>query len=79
MESRVDKATERHQKGYNCAQAVACTYADLVGMDEAAMFKVTEGFGAGMGLPNMKRYTDSMEIDTKIGVGTTVTMRVNLV
>lgn len=36
------------------------------------------GFGAGMGLPNMKRYTDSMEIDTVIGVGTTITMRVNL-
>jgi anti-sigma regulatory factor (Ser/Thr protein kinase) len=36
------------------------------------------GFGAGMGLPNMKRYTDSMDIDTTIGVGTTITMRVNL-
>jgi len=36
------------------------------------------GFGAGMGLPNMKRYTDSMEIDTQVGVGTTVKMRVNL-
>ncbi len=36
------------------------------------------GFGAGMGLPNMKRYTDSMEIDTVVGVGTTITMRVNL-
>lgn len=32
------------------------------------------GFGAGMGLPNMKKYTDSMNIETKIGVGTTVTM-----
>ena len=36
------------------------------------------GFGAGMGLPNMKRYTDSMEIETELGVGTTITMRVNL-
>ena len=36
------------------------------------------GFGAGMGLPNMRRYTDSMEIDTVLGVGTTITMRVNL-
>ncbi len=36
------------------------------------------GFGAGMGLPNMKRYTDSMEIDTVVGEGTTITMRVNL-
>ncbi len=36
------------------------------------------GFGAGMGLPNMKRYTDSMQIDTQIGVGTTITMTVNI-
>ncbi len=36
------------------------------------------GFGAGMGLPNMKKYTDYMHIDTEIGVGTTITMRVNI-
>ena len=36
------------------------------------------GFGAGMGLPNMKRYTDEMRIDSQVGVGTTITMRVNL-
>ena len=36
------------------------------------------GFGAGMGLPNMKKYTDSMEIDTRIGVGTKITMVVNI-
>ena len=36
------------------------------------------GFGAGMGLPNMKRYTDYMDIQSTVGVGTTVTMRVNL-
>ena len=36
------------------------------------------GFGAGMGLPNMKRYTDSMDINTVVGEGTTITMRVNL-
>lgn len=36
------------------------------------------GFGAGMGLPNMKRYTDEMHIESTVGVGTTVTMRVNL-
>ena len=35
------------------------------------------GFGAGMGLPNMKRHTDDMKIDTVIGEGTTITMRVN--
>ena len=35
------------------------------------------GFGAGMGLPNMKRYTDSMEIFSTVGVGTKVVMKVN--
>lgn len=34
------------------------------------------GFGAGMGLPNMKKYTDTMEIDTRIGEGTRITMAV---
>ena len=39
--------------------------------------KVRElGFGAGMGLPNMKRYTDEMNITTKIGEGTVVDMTV---
>ncbi len=36
------------------------------------------GFGAGMGLPNMKKYTDELSIETEIGVGTTVTMRVHI-
>ena len=34
------------------------------------------GFGAGMGLPNMKKYTDDMEIESTVGVGTTVTMTI---
>ena len=34
------------------------------------------GFGAGMGLPNMKKYSDEMDIKTEIGVGTTVTMKI---
>ena len=36
------------------------------------------GFGAGMGLPNMKKYSDHMEIDSTVGVGTTVYMEVYL-
>lgn len=36
------------------------------------------GFGAGMGLPNMKKYTDEMDIDTRLGEGTTITMTVKL-
>ena len=36
------------------------------------------GFGAGMGLPNMKKNTDFMEITSTVGVGTRITMRVLL-
>ena len=34
------------------------------------------GFGAGMGLPNIKKYTDEFRIDTAVGEGTTLTMTV---
>ncbi|MBQ2775503.1 MAG: ATP-binding protein [Clostridia bacterium] len=34
------------------------------------------GFGAGMGLPNIKKYTDEMDIQTELGVGTTITLKV---
>ena len=36
------------------------------------------GFGAGMGLPNMKKYSDEMRVDSTVGVGTTVTMVVRI-
>ncbi len=36
------------------------------------------GFGAGMGLPNIKRYADKLDIDTIVGKGTAVTITVNL-
>lgn len=36
------------------------------------------GFGAGMGLPNIKKYSDKMEIDTKIGVGTKLYLTINV-
>ena len=36
------------------------------------------GFGAGLGLPNMKKNTDSMEITSTLGVGTRIVMRVTL-
>ena len=35
------------------------------------------GFGAGMGLPNMKKNTDMLEIFSTVGVGTKIVMRVN--
>ena len=36
------------------------------------------GFGAGMGLPNMKRSSDELSIETKVGVGTKITMTVRM-
>lgn len=36
------------------------------------------GFGAGMGLPNMKKYSDEMGIETRLGEGTTITMTVKI-
>lgn len=49
MKSRAEKAVENHKCGYNCAQSVACAYADLVGETEEQLYRVTEGFGSGMG------------------------------
>lgn len=36
------------------------------------------GFGAGMGLPNIKKYTDEMIIDSTVGVGTVMKLRVDV-
>ena len=34
------------------------------------------GFGAGMGLPNIKKYSDTFELETELGVGTTLRLGV---
>jgi anti-sigma regulatory factor (Ser/Thr protein kinase) len=36
------------------------------------------GFGAGMGLPNMKRYSDEMDVETVVGQGTTVKLSIRI-
>lgn len=36
------------------------------------------GFGAGMGLPNIKKYSDDLRIETKVGMGTALHMTVNV-
>ena len=46
---RVQKAIENHQKGYNCAQAVACAFADKTSFTEDELFRLSEAFGGGMG------------------------------
>lgn len=47
---RVELAHRLHmEKRYNCAQAVSCTFADILNMDEADIFRAAEAFGLGMG------------------------------
>ena len=46
---RADIASAKHRNGYNCCQAVVCTFADEVGIDESLLYKMGEVFGAGMG------------------------------
>ena len=50
LKSRVQIAVDYYLKsGYNCSQAVAVTYADLLGLDPMVCFKGMEAFGGGMG------------------------------
>ena len=47
-ESRVGIAAKKHKNGYNCCQAVVCTYCDLLGVDEKTAFRASEGYGLGI-------------------------------
>ena len=49
MSEAVNKALELHNKGYNCAQAVACAFCDRLGRNEKEVFELMEAFGFGMG------------------------------
>ena len=50
--NRADEAAKRHSAGYNCCQSVACAFADKVGVDEETLYRLSEGFGLGMGNMN---------------------------
>lgn len=45
-------AMELHNKKYNCAQCVACAFTEEIGVEEQLLFRMTEGFGFGMGGAN---------------------------
>ena len=47
--TKKDKAIELHNKKYNCAQAVACSFCGEIEVSERLLFKATEAFGRGMG------------------------------
>ncbi len=47
--TKQELAISLHDKGYNCSQSVVCAFSKELGIDEATLFKVSEGFGLGMG------------------------------
>lgn len=49
-DSKCEKAVEKKHNGYNCAQAVACSFCQEFGVAEEEMFRIAEGFGLGMGM-----------------------------
>lgn len=49
MESRVADAVALFESGYNCAQSVFATYADLLGMDRETALRMSSTMGAGIG------------------------------
>ena len=53
MNTKAEHAAELHQRGCNCAQAVACTFCKEFGISEDDMFRIAEGFGLGMGVMEM--------------------------
>ena len=53
MSTKAEQAIAFHDQGYNCAQAVACSFCEEFGVDREEMFKIAEGFGFGMGIMDM--------------------------
>ncbi len=49
MKSRVEEAVRKFESGYNCAQSVFATYADIFGMSEEDALKIASPMGGGMG------------------------------
>ena len=49
VEERERRAGELFRAGYNCCQAVAMTFADVIGLPESEIARLTSGFGGGMG------------------------------
>ena len=47
--TKIELASQLHSNNYNCAQSVACVFADEVNIPKEVLFKATEGFGAGVG------------------------------
>ena len=49
MKSRIEEAVRKKSNGYNCAQAILCTYCDKLGISEQDAYRMSAAMGAGMG------------------------------
>jgi len=49
VQDREERARELFKSGYNCCQAVAMTFADVIGLPEQEVARLASGFGGGMG------------------------------
>ncbi len=49
MSERAEQAVQNKKNGMNCAQAVACAFADKVDVDEETLLALTQTFGVGIG------------------------------
>lgn len=47
--NRTEEAIRKYKSGFSCSQAVACAYADVMDMSEECAYRLSEGFGGGMG------------------------------
>lgn len=57
-----EQAIKNHKKGYNCAQSIACLYAEELGFDEKDVFQMTEALGLGMGTMGVCGAVSSMAV-----------------
>ena len=65
VDERVTLALENKEvKGYNCAQAVVCAFKDKYDLPESVLFRVSEGFGLGMGAESVCGAVTAMSILT---------------
>lgn len=47
MSKRAEMANTYHERGYSCAQAVACAFSDVIGLEEEKIAALLSGFGGG--------------------------------
>lgn len=49
MNTKAMEAVKKKEQGYNCAQAVFCTYCEAFGVSTTLGYQLSEAFGTGIG------------------------------